>query len=512
MVDWNKIVKLQSIKMLRTVSHNWWGIDIQFVNEQGNGKIKNYPLRNCFCQLMRSTECGMINCRKSFKQHMNGYKKSGRAFIFMCHNGLYGAAIPIFKMERHIGFIVGTGIYSLKNATMKNAHINELSNLGFDKTKIEETFKKLKCINGHSEEYILKFMELTARDVTAFCETLNENKNLNLGQAILQEKVYNKKYSEIIGTGPAVKKVFDTLELIEKSDCPVLIEGESGTGKELFAAAIHYNSSRRNKIFAAHNCSTFSETLFSSELFGHKKGSFTNAVSNKKGLLEIADGGTLFLDEISEMDVELQAKLLRVLEDGTFYSMGDVEQKKIDIRVIAATNKKLKERVEKGLFREDLFYRINTMHIEVPPLRDRKEDIVLLVNHFMESYAKYHDTEKKDINQNVFEKLWNYKWPGNIRELENLVERMIILSGREKTIETRHLPIEIAEAHYSGPYVSDRRKTSKLRNAVNAFERDIIIKALNKTAWNRYLAADELGISRTSLNEKINKLDIQPDS
>ncbi|MGR3318424.1 MAG: sigma 54-interacting transcriptional regulator [Candidatus Anammoxibacter sp.] len=230
------------------------------------------------------------------------------------------------------------------------------------------------------------------------------------------------------------------IHVFANSENPVLIDGETGTGKEFVAAAVHYNSPRRDKIFVIQNCSAFSDILLSSDLFGHEKDSFKGAILDKKGMFEIADGGTLFLDEIGDMNIDVQTKLLRVMEDGTFYTVGGTEQKKVNVRIITVTNKELEKQVEKGLFRKDLFYRINTMHITVPPLRERKDDILLLANYFIEIYAEILNSEKKELSQEVIEQLLEYKWPGNVRELKNFIDRLIIISGRERVIKLTHLP------------------------------------------------------------------------
>jgi transcriptional regulator with PAS, ATPase and Fis domain len=301
---------------------------------------------------------------------------------------------------------------------------------------------------------------------------------------------------------------FDTLELIKNTESTVLLEGETGTGKELLAAAIHYNSPRKDKMFIIQNCSTFSDTLLSSELFGHEKGSFTGAIREKKGLFEIADEGTLFLDEVGDMSREVQGRLLRVLENGTFYRVGGVEQKRVDVRILAATNKELRKQVEKGLFREDLFYRINTIRINIPPLRDRKEDILPLFHHFFESYCKIRNMEKKEINSDVFKLIMDHNWPGNIRELKNLVEHLIALSGKNETIEPKHLPMEILVNSSSKISAGNRKIASELKNSLHFFEKNIIEEVLKRVKCNKTITSRELGISRATLNNKIEKFSI----
>ncbi len=297
------------------------------------------------------------------------------------------------------------------------------------------------------------------------------------------------------------------MELIENTESPVLIEGESGTGKELIASAIHYNSFRKNEVIIIQNCSAFSAALLSSELFGHEKGSFTGATLEKKGLFEIADGGTLFLDEIGDMSKEVQGRLLRVLENGTFYRVGGTKQKKVDVRIIVASNKNLKKQVKEGLFRKDLFYRINTFHINISPLRDRKEDILPLLHYFLEASSKIRKEEEKEVSPEVFKVLANHDWPGNVRELKNVVECLITLSGNSKTIELEHVPMEIMQSAYH--YTIDHGGNRKLRDILESTEEEIIRKKLKMMKWNKTVTSRELGISRAGLNRRIARFNIR---
>lgn len=511
MIDWNKIIDSHNIKTFRSVCDKWWGIDIQFYDEYGNFKSNNIPFQNCFCQLLHSTRSGSKNCYKNYRKQLKGIEKANKAFIYKCNAGIYGVIVPIFVKDKYVGSIIGSGIQLSKNDPRQKTYTKELQKLGFDKPAIEQAYSKLKIVDGDNEEHFLDFMELFKEDVKSFYETFEEKEETIERQAVLLEKVYNKKYKGILGTSPAMKKIFDTLELIENHESSVLIEGESGTGKELLAAAIHYNSPRSDKMFVVQNCSAFSDTLLSSELFGHEKGSFTGAIVEKKGLFEIADGGTLFLDEIGDMDIDIQARLLRVLESGTFYRVGGTEQKQVDVRLIAATNKVLKMQVEKGLFRKDLFYRINTLQIILPPLRERKNDIRLLINHFVETYAESHKEEKKGLNRELIELMVAHDWPGNVRELKNLIERLIIYSGKNKTIEPDILPPEIKDIVSPEIFAGSGNKESKLRDIMETVEKETIGKKLEFSKWNKSITAKELGISRASLNNKIALYNIRPD-
>lgn len=352
------------------------------------------------------------------------------------------------------------------------------------------------------------FIGLVAEDVIALFEGLCEKDDIIKRQTVLLERAYNNKYVGIVGKSHVMKEIFDILELVESSESPLLIEGESGTGKELLAAAVHYNSSRRHKMFVIQNCSAFNETLLCSELFGHEKGSFTGAISDKKGLFELADGGTLFLDEIGDMDIGVQAKLLRVLEGGTFYSVGGTVPKRVNVRMIAATNKKLKHQVDRGLFRKDLFYRINTLQITMPPLRERKEDILILADYFAATYAEMHNRDMKVFHNEVLDYFSSYDWPGNIRELKNLVERLIVVSGKDELMELKHLPKEMRPLSSGITVNAGLKKGEKLRFALQIVEKELITKSLKNADWNKTVSSEELGISRSSLNNKIVLLNI----
>ncbi|MGD8724611.1 MAG: sigma-54 dependent transcriptional regulator, partial [Desulfobacterales bacterium] len=258
------------------------------------------------------------------------------------------------------------------------------------------------------------------------------------------------RFDNIIGKSKKMRDIFDTIKKVAPSSATVLIEGESGTGKELVARSIHFNSARREKPFVAVNCSALAENLLESELFGHEKGAFTGAVATKKGRFELADGGTLFLDEIGELSANLQVKLLRVLQEKVFERVGGIRTISVDIRIIAATNKDLKREMIDNRFRDDLFYRLNVVHIALPPLKERKEDIRLLVNHFIKKYA----SERKDeapimgVDQEVDRLFYDYNWPGNIRELENVIERVMILCAGD-TIRVQDLPKNFKDNIYN---------------------------------------------------------------
>jgi len=511
MIDWTKIEESHVIRTFRKICNKWWGIDIQFYDEYSVCKNKGMSFRNPLCSGIRSISEGAKLCSQTYRKKLKEFGKNQKPFVYECFASLHGCAVPMLVKQKYVGAMIGSGILAFgNNGSMKKMYKEKLIKLGFDSMELDRCYDALKPIDHHTEKYISDFMELVAEDVIAFYELLQEKEAIIKKRSFLLEGVYKEKYKGIIGTGPAIKRVFDTLELTERSESPVLIEGESGTGKELVAAAIHYNSPRKGKIFIIQNCSAFTDTLLNSELFGHEKGSFTGAVSEKKGLFEIADKGTLFLDEIGDMNIEIQARLLRILEDGSFYRVGGTEQKKANVRIITATNKPLKELIKQGLFRKDLLYRINTIHLTLPPLRERKEDILLLINYFLDYYAISCNGGEKEINQETRELLQAYSWPGNVRELKNLIERLVLLSGTSKTIEIKHIPREIMADMYSGLHAHDHTRPAKLADATKVLEKNMVCDALKRAKWNKTFASRELDISRASLNNKIAEFNIQP--
>ncbi|MCH7868836.1 MAG: sigma-54-dependent Fis family transcriptional regulator [Myxococcales bacterium] len=320
------------------------------------------------------------------------------------------------------------------------------------------------------------------------------------------------KFDNIIGKSQALQEVLSIVEKVANTDSTVLITGESGSGKELIARALHYNSGRANRMMVTVNCGAIPEELLESELFGHVKGAFTNAVHHREGRFALADGGTIFLDEIGDMSPNLQVKLLRVLQERTFEPVGSSKTIKVDVRVIAATNQHLEELIEKKIFREDLYYRLNVLPIEAPPLRDRVDDIPLLVHHFIDLGNQERNTEIDGISEEAMKLLMNYAWPGNVRELKNLIERVMILRS-EGEIGGEDLPAQfhrVQERSHPAPRVSDAG--IEFNEVVAQLETDLILQALEQTHWNKNRAAGLLGLNRTTLLEKIKKKGLEPQS
>ncbi|MDR4468775.1 MAG: sigma-54 dependent transcriptional regulator [Nitrospira sp.] len=321
-------------------------------------------------------------------------------------------------------------------------------------------------------------------------------------------------FHNLIGRSEGMQDIYSKIEQVADSRTTVLITGESGTGKELVAKALHYNSSRRDRPFVALNCAALPETLIESELFGHEKGSFTDATARRTGQFELAHTGTLFLDEIGDLSAVTQAKLLRVIQEREFTRIGGIQPIKVDVRIVAATNKNLDELVRKGQFREDLYYRINVISLYLPPLRERSEDIPLLAKHFLGKRVEEEKRSRIEFSKEALELLTRYSWPGNVRELENFVEQAFIWSQHAAEITPEHLPTSIK---------SDSRSTSlrddtlagrlSLEKAVMEFEREIILDALKRTNYVQTHAANLLGISRRMLKYRMDTLGIgRPDN
>ena len=330
-----------------------------------------------------------------------------------------------------------------------------------------------------------------------------EEENLQLKRTLKQR--YN--FTNIVGKSDIMRRVFDLVAQVAPSRSTVLIQGESGTGKELIAKAIHANSPRRDKPFVPINTGAMPTELLESTLFGHVKGAFTSAVASKKGLFEVANGGTLFLDEIATMGMDTQAKILRVLQDRRFMHLGGIQEIQVDVRIIAATNIDLRQAVRDGRFREDLFYRLNVITIDLPPLRSRREDIPLLVNHFLEFYATENGLSPRRLSADALRALVDYEWPGNVRELENSIERGVVLSSGPM------IGSELLPGHITGRSFQDalleHNPNASLFDILEDIERRIIIEKLERCNWNQTDAAEQFHIPLSTLNQKIKRLNVE---
>jgi len=349
-------------------------------------------------------------------------------------------------------------------------------------------------------DYLIKPIEFD--DLLLRVKRLVDYKKISLENKLLRQRVSAEAgFQNIIGKSDAMKEVFELITQVAQTNSNVLVYGKSGTGKELVAKAIHFNSCRKDKIFLPVNCGAISENLIESELFGHKKGSFTGATDEKAGLFKVADGGTLFLDEIGDLPLNLQVKLLRAIEDKQFLPVGGVKPIASDVRIIAATNQNLFEKTKAGQFREDLYYRLNVIEIKLPSLNERKDDIPILVNHFIEKHCNEMGKKVLGVNNETMKILLSHNWPGGVRELENVIERAVIFA-KEDIIQPQNLSDNLRGSYTVANF------PDSLKDAVKNFEREHILRIFKKCNYNKEEASKILNIGLSSLYRKMEELDI----
>jgi two-component system response regulator PilR (NtrC family) len=356
--------------------------------------------------------------------------------------------------------------------------------------------------NGASD-YILKPVEFD--ELLIKVKKLFEMRDLHLENRILRKELQREyDYTNIIGKSQAMMQVFEIIKTVADTASTVLISGNSGTGKELVARALHFNSRRSTKPFIALNCGAISENLIESELFGHKKGAFTGAISDKEGFIKAAEGGTLFLDEISEMPPQLQVKLLRAIQEKEYTPVGTTLSLQVNVRFVASTNRNLQEQVTQGKFREDLYYRLNVVEIHLPSLKDRESDLPLLADHFVDKYRKQMGKNIKGVSSEAMRALMNHEWKGEIRELENTIERAVIFCN-EDFINLKHLPSQFKSETEQTEY----SPSGSLDESVKKFEKEIILRTLESNDFNKEKTADALQVGLSTLYRKMKELDIQ---
>lgn len=419
--------------------------------------------------------------------------ENGKAAIEKVEEGQFDIVITDLKMPKHDGLEVLD-------------HINQFSSdtLVVIITAYATVETAVKALRKGASDYLLKPLEMD--EVTLRINHLMERRALMQENKYLREQIDRDfNFNHIIGESEAMKGVYDMVERVSEAQTTVLISGKTGTGKELVARAIHKNSQRANKPFFAINCGATPETLFASELFGHKKGAFTGANEDKEGVFVAANGGSLFLDEVGEIPLNVQVDLLRVLQEREVKPLGANFTKSFDTRIIAATNRNLEEEVEKGNFREDLYYRLNVVEIPLPSLSERRRDIPLLVQHFIEKYNRKVNRSVKGVDSEAMRLLMAYEWKGEVRELENVVERALLL-GDSDYIQAEDLPPSIRDTE---PVEPNNYSTESLNDAVQSFEKHHIKNILRRTDGNRSEAARLLNIDPSTLYRKMEKYGIE---
>lgn len=510
-VRWDEFDKMHVVKKLREIIGSWWQVQINFTDKKGflrgvpEGKFFN-PI-NPICKTIVADDKGFTKRIATARQTTVDAMTRAEPKIARDSSGFSVISVPIRVNNEFIGAVFGDGFIVEETAAEQKALIKAYLEKDFpNKSELINTVDTLPVMTSQEIEYLTQLITLVVDEILLIHKFLDEEKSKV--SELSKELGQRYGFDNMIGKSAPMQEMYRLLERVADSDATVLVQGGNGTGKELIAKALHYNSKRKSKKFLVVNCGAFNENLLESELFGHMKGSFTGAIKDKKGLFEAANGGTLFLDEIGDTSPQMQVKLLRVLQEGTFTPVGSTEVKKSNVRVLAATNKPLMKMISTGEFREDLFYRLNVINVQVPALKDRKEDIPLLVNHFLKNNAQSSKTSIKKLTGDLLQVLLNHDWPGNVRELENEVERLCVLAGNDTDLTSDYLSPRIKDAAGNKKFPGLRIEGS-LKDSLESLEKTMILEGLERTGWNKSRLAKELGISRAGLITKVQKYGLE---
>ncbi|MFH1016707.1 MAG: sigma 54-interacting transcriptional regulator [Pseudomonadota bacterium] len=490
-----------------------WRVEVEFADESGRilsleRRIRVTGLQSLCHNSLLDGEGGR-QCDKAARDVVLKIRRGAQteaALYDDCHLGLKYLGVPVWNEGRFIGAILSGGFLT-EPPDEKTKTTLLAKSAAFHGTAPAEPASALAEIPLLSEAQVQALKEVIQFGLD---EVMRYHTEAGVRAAAfrLVPDIRGSRFASglIVGQSMAMQNLFVLMEKLKDSNSTVLIQGENGTGKELVAKAIHFSSRRKDKPFLSQNCSALNDNLLDSELFGHVRGSFTGAVRDKKGLFETADSGTFFMDEVGVMSPALQVKLLRVLQEGMFIPVGGTEPRYVDVRIVAATNQNLKQMVDESRFREDLYYRLNVINLVVPALRDRREDVPLLVEHFQEKYSRP-EVPRKIFSPQALDALIAYNWPGNVRQLENEIQRAMVLSGRSAVIERDVLSPAVTMAAAGSFQV---KFSGKLRDAMEHVERQILLEGLRRYSWNKSRLSKELGISRATLIWKIQKYGLSP--
>lgn len=507
MINWDEFDHIHVIKKLKEILGSWWNVDVLFTDEQGQLRAldsSKLSAVNPGLQFLIERPAAQESLFNLVSTAIRDLRMSENRFAIRKWelSGFDLGVFPIIVENDLLGTVVATGFFKDDKEGRLREVRERLSAFGCRADLIEESLGKIRVIDDLEKSHFIDIVELLSQEIVTLHLELSAREDRI--RELNKELGSRYKYDNMIGKSKPMQGLYAMLDKVKTTDSTVLVQGENGTGKELIAKSIHFNSRRRDKQFVEINCSGMVDTLLETELFGHMKGSFTGALRDKKGLFEVADKGTFFLDEIGDTSPSMQVKLLRVLQEGTFTPVGAVETKRVDVRIIAATNRDLRAMVAEGTFREDLYYRLNVIGIRVPSLRERKEDIPLLADFFLQKECEKLGVPKKSLSKRALEKLYDFPWPGNVRQLQNEMQRLVVLTGDETRIQQEALSPVILE-------VTDKAKTQgarlqgKLKDAIEELERDMIREGLRRVGWNKSKLAKELGISRAGLIMKVEK-------
>jgi two-component system, NtrC family, response regulator HupR/HoxA len=516
MIDWKSIKELHASKSLEKIIGNWYGLDVLYVDEQGRVQFiqdPEYPFKSSFLKLQMSHSYGRdwleADVEKVFEVFNSSSEPSLEFATFF--PGTFGFAQKVLVDGEFQGAVFAYPYFKDTSTTEDMAKVvQKMVECGISEVDAKASVEKVKKFSGRHYSEMKELVAIMADEVGTFHAEISKREARIMD---LNSEIGNKyRYHNLIGKSKKMQQVYHLLSKVSNSESTILIQGENGTGKEMVAKAIHYNSTRKDAVFMAVNCSAFNDNLLDSELFGHVKGSFTGAVKDKKGVFEVSNGGTLFLDEIGDTSPSMQVKLLRILQEGTYMPVGATTPKKVNVRVIAATNKPLKEMIAKGEFREDLYYRINVINVALPSLRERQEDIPVLMDFFLQKKCEEAGMPLKTFSKKCLEKMLDHNWPGNVRELQNEVERLVVLAGEEKNITPDMLSSRILESSesnsgsgHSGGFLKGVNTNGSLKDALEELEILMIREGLKRCGFNKSKLAKELGISRAGLIMKVEK-------
>ncbi len=416
------------------------------------------------------------------------------------HTGLIQMAAAIFVAGQVVGVFRIGDFASGKSDDLTVAKFAEnVAYTGIRQEDLEERIRQIPFFSNEKIAVVSNLLGILAQEIGSYLEEIVREQ-----ETAVQIDQYN--YEGLITKSPVIVDIIRQIKLIATSESSIIIYGESGTGKELVAKLIHKNSNQVDKPFIAINCAALTETILEAELFGYKKGAFTGAIADKKGLFEVADQGTVFLDEVGEMSLSLQVKILRLVQEGTFMRVGDTETRHVDVRIISATHRDLRKLIELGKFREDLYYRLAVVELTLPPLRDRPDDIPVLVSHFLDIFQTRTNKTGVTLSQEVMKIFQEYYWPGNVREIRNEVERIIALRSSHSLIKPKDLSKKFFyETYPEGVTAGDEEEEGYIKRLVDEFERNLLSKYLRKHKWNKTKVARLCGITRQGLNKKIGK-------
>lgn len=524
-VNWQDFDKLILIRKLRDLVGDWWNVQMHFTDEKG--LLRGVPSGKFFSPLNPISEAivkdagGFVRTMEDVKKTTISASLAKRPKVVRNDSGFSALFVPLRVKGKNLGCVFADGFLSEVSSEEQKAQLRQYlySVFGSAAEDLFSHIDDLPVLADKDLHYLCELIKIVASEMIQTQARLSHVR-ANLHQerqkvAQLTGELGDRfHFSKMVGKSPQMQQLYTMIEKICNSTATVLIRGENGTGKELIARALHYNSTRREAQFMVVNCGAFNDNLLESELFGHVKGAFTGAGRDKKGVFAAADGGTLFLDEIGDTSPQMQVKLLRVLQEGTFSPVGSTAIHTAKVRIVAATNRNLEAMIAEGEFREDLYYRLNVILLEIPPLRDRKEDIPLLMNYFFKKHqptlagtsASPEATHLMDrLTQACYTTLLNYDWPGNVRELENETERLCVLASPEDYPLGEEFLSRRITAAQPKDLMPAAAATSSLQLSLEALEKRMIAGELSRYHWDQAAVAKSLAISRATLTARIKK-------